>query len=231
CYTTGDAMGMNMITFATEEACKYIVAAVKPKKFYLQSNFSSMKKVSFHNFVVGYGKSVVSEVTIPRSLIKWIFHISPEEIVDYYQVVRLSTTHAGMIGISGHTANALAAVFIACGQDVASVVDSHVGVTNFEVTEEGDLYVSVKLPSLLVGTIGGGTDLATQRECLGLLGCSGPGQSKKFAEILAATALAGEIAICAKVANGTFPNAHKKYGRKTFSDSLSLEDTHSLRIP
>lgn len=214
CYTTGDASGMNMITFATEEACKYIVSTTRPQKYYLQSNFSSTKKVSFHNFLVGYGKSVVSEVVIPGSLIKWVFNVSPQDIVAYYQMVKLTTTHAGMIGISGHTANALAAVFLACGQDVASVVDSYIAVTNFELTENNSLYVSVKLPSLLVGTVGGGTHLATQNECLSLLGCNGPGQAKKFSEILAATVLAGEVAICAKVANGTFADAHKKYGRR-----------------
>jgi hydroxymethylglutaryl-CoA reductase (NADPH) len=214
CYSTGDAMGINMITFATEEACKLIVSTVAPQKYYLQSNFSAIKKVSAHNFISGFGKTVVSEAIVPGSLIKRAFGISPEEVVTYYQLVKLSASHSGMIGITGHTANALEAIFIACGQDVACVVDSHVGVTNFEVTEDNSLYVSVRLGSLLVGTVGGGTDLGTQRECLSLIDCYGEGQSKKFSEIVAATVLAGEIGICAKAANGTFANAHRKYGRK-----------------
>lgn len=214
CYSTGDAMGINMITFATEEACKLIVAAVSPKKYYLQSNFSSIKKVTAHNFLTGFGKTVIAEAVIPGSLIKRIFNLRAEDIVNYYQQVKLTTTHAGMMGITGHSANALEAVFIACGQDVACVVDSHVGVTNFEVTEDKSLYISVKLPSLLAGTVGGGTALPTQRECLNLLGCYGAGHAKKFSEILAATVLAGELGICARVANGTFADAHRKYGRK-----------------
>ena len=213
-YSTGDAMGINMVTFATEEACKYIVRAAKPKRFYLQPNFSSIKKVTAHNFIAGYGKTVIAEVTIPAPLVKRAFHITPQAIVDFYHAVRLCTAHVGMVGINGHTANMLAAVFTACGQDIACVVDSYVSVTNFEVTEDQGLYVSLKLPSLLVGTVGGGTHLATQRECLQLLGCHGPGKAKKFSEIVAAATLAGEIGICARVANGTFANAHKKYGRR-----------------
>ncbi len=213
-YDTGDAMGINMVTFATEEACKFIVKVTKPKHFYLQPNFSAIKKVTSHNFVLGYGKTVVAEATIPAALIKRAFHVTPRAIVDFYHAVRLCTAHVGMIGINGHTANILAALFTACGQDIACVVDSYVSVTNFELTEDQALYVSVKLPSLLVGTVGGGTSLATQRECLQLLGCHGPGKAKKFAEIVAAAALAGELGICARVANGSFANAHRKYGRK-----------------
>jgi len=215
CYSTGDAMGINMITFATEEACKLIVSTVRPERYYLQANFSSIKKVTAHNFITGFGKTVVAEVIVPGSLIKRIFGVTAEEVVSYYQLVRLATAHAGMLGITGHTANAIEGLFIACGQDVACVVDSYIGVTNFEVTKDRSLYVSVKLPCLLVGTVGGGTDLATQRECLGILDCYGAGRSKKFSEIVAATVLSGELGICARVANGTFADAHRKYGRKS----------------
>jgi len=214
CYTTGDAMGFNMITFATEEACKLIVSTVKPEKFYVQSNYSSMKKVTADKFIAGYGKTVIAEVIIPAKLTSRIYNVSPQEITSFYDLVLLSTTHAGMVGITGHTANLLTAVFIACGQDVASVVDAYVGVANFKVTKEGDLYVSVKLPGLVVGTVGGGTGLGTQKECLSLLGCYGLGKSKKFAEIIAAATLAGEISITASIANGTFVKAHRAYGRK-----------------
>lgn len=224
CYTTGDAMGQNMVTFATEEACKYIVSSVKIKKIYIQSNFSSNKKVTMHHFVTGYGKTVIAEIVVPAALIKRVFGITPEQIVEFYRLVKLTTTHAGMIGINGHTANALAAIFIACGQDAASVVDSYVGVTNFEVMDDRSLYASLKLPSLVIGTVGGGTDLATQRECLNLLGCYGAEGSRKFSEIIVAAALAGEIAICAKVANGTFADGHRKHGRKS-QNSLLMATT------
>lgn len=222
-YDTGDAMGINMVTFATEKACRFITDAVKPRRFYLQPNFSSIKKVTAHHFVRGFGKTVVAEAMIPAGLIRRSFHVNPSDVVDFYHTVRLCAAHVGMVGINGHTANMLTAIYTACGQDIACVVDSHVGVTNFEVTEEGALYVSVKLPSLLVGTVGGGTGLATQRECLQLMGCAGQGKAKKFAEIVAASVLAGELAICARVANGTFARAHLKYGRKSAGDAHPSE--------
>ncbi|MFQ5454667.1 MAG: PilZ domain-containing protein [Nitrospirota bacterium] len=214
CYSTGDAMGMNMVTFATDAACKYISPIVKPKRFYLQANFSSIKKVTAHNFVTGYGKSVVGEAVIPQRLIKRIFNITPKRMVKFFNLVLLSTTHAGMIGMNAHVANPLTAIFIACGQDAANVANSHVGVINYETTENGDLYVSLKLPNLLVGTVGGGTDIGTQHECLKLLGCYGSGNALKFSEIVTAAALAGEISLWSSVLNGSFAETFKKYAKK-----------------
>ena len=121
---------------------------------------------------------------------------------------------SGSIGIQGHFANGLTAIFIATGQDAACVSEAYVGITRMEVINEADLYVSVTLPSLVVGTIGGGTGLPTQRECLDLLDCSGPGSARKFAEICGATVLAGELSIAAAMASGDFSDAHKLFGRK-----------------
>lgn len=213
-YSTGDASGLNMTTIATEAACQLICSITKPEKFYIQSNYSAIKKITAHNFITGYGKTIIAECTIPRVLLKRTFNILPEVIVEYFRVISLSSIHAGMIGLNGHAANGLAAIFMACGQDVASVVESHISIVNYELNENGDLYASVKLPSLVLGTVGGGVRLATQRECLEIMGCYGHGAAKKFSEIIAASVLAGEIVIWARVANGTFVDAHKKYGRK-----------------
>jgi hydroxymethylglutaryl-CoA reductase (NADPH) len=117
------------------------------------------------------------------------------------------------VGYNGHYANGLTAIFIACGQDVANVANAAVGITNFEVTDEGDLYASVTLPSLTVATVGGGTGLGTSRECLAMLGCTGSGQAAKLAEIVAATLLAGELSMGAAIASGEFTEAHETYGR------------------
>ena len=125
----------------------------------------------------------------------------------------LGHVQAGALGYNGHYANGLAAVFIACGQDVANVVNSSVGITNFEVTSEGDLYASVTLPSLTVATVGGGTQLGTSRECLEMLGCAGAGHAAKFAEIVASALLAGELSMGAAIASGEFVQAHETYGR------------------
>jgi hydroxymethylglutaryl-CoA reductase (NADPH) len=121
---------------------------------------------------------------------------------------------SGSIGAQGHYANALAALFIACGQDAACVAEASVGITRMDVTDSGDLYVSVSMPNLIVGTVGGGTKLPTARECLAMLDCLGPGRARAFAEICAATALAGEVSIIGSLAAGDFAAAHAAYGRK-----------------
>ena len=215
CYATGDAMGLNMINIATEEACHWIVPRVHPEEFFLRSNFSSVKKISAHNYAVaGFGKTIMADVTIPRGLLKRLFRVSPETMARYCHLSFVSAAHAGMIGMNGHSANGLTAIFIACGQDVANVVDSQASVSSCEVTKQGDLYVSIKIPNLVVGTVGGGMDLGSQRECLEILDCHGSGKVRKFSEIVAATILAGEIAVAAAICTETFVSAHKKYGRK-----------------
>ncbi len=120
---------------------------------------------------------------------------------------------ANAIGYNGHYANGLAAIFVACGQDVANIANSAVGITNFEVTGDGDLYASVTLPSLTVATVGGGTGLGTSRECLEMLGCTGSGCAAKFAEIVAATILAGELSMGSAIASEEFVQAHETFGR------------------
>jgi hydroxymethylglutaryl-CoA reductase (NADPH) len=130
----------------------------------------------------------------------------------------LGHIQANSIGYNGHYANGLAAIFIACGQDVANVANSAVGITNFEVTEDGDLYASVTLPSLTVATVGGGTGLGTSRECLEMLGCAGRGGAPKFAEIIAATILSGELSMGAAIASEEFVQAHEIYGRNRPSE-------------
>jgi hydroxymethylglutaryl-CoA reductase (NADPH) len=120
---------------------------------------------------------------------------------------------ANAIGYNAHYANGLAALFIACGQDVANVVNSAVGITNFELLNDGHIHVSVTLPSLTVGTVGGGTGLGTSLECLRMLGAAGNGGAPKLAEVAAATLLAGEISMAAAIASGEFTRAHERYGR------------------
>ncbi|MEQ1727706.1 MAG: hydroxymethylglutaryl-CoA reductase, partial [Vicinamibacterales bacterium] len=114
---------------------------------------------------------------------------------------------------NAHYANGLTAIFIACGQDVANVANAAVGITDYEVTPDGDLYASVTLPSLTVATVGGGTGLGTSRECLGMLGSVGSGHARKFAEIVAASVLAGELSMAGAIGSGEFVNAHETYGR------------------
>lgn len=207
-YFTHDAMGANMINIATDRLCKYISAEYPVERYLLRSNLSSEKKAAGVNLLCGYGKEVLVEATLPRKIVVRHLNSSPEEIGSAWHSWALGSIHAGMVGINAQFANGLAAIYIACGQDVAHITNASVGLNMLETTKEGDLYAALKLPNILVGTVGGGTALGTQRECLELIGCYGTGKSKKFAEIIAATLLAGEVGICAGITSDEFLEPH-----------------------
>lgn len=215
-FTTGDAAGQNMVTIATDAICRHLLAEspVKPSTWYVEGNMSGDKKATLLAFARARGKKVVADVTVPRKLVRHVLHTAPEDLARYWQASILGGVQSGSIGVQGHFANALAAMFIACGQDAACVSEAAVGMTRIDVTPAGDLYAAVSLPNLIVGTVGGGTHLPVARECLAMLGCTGDGGSRKFAEICAATALAGEISIGGAMAAGDFAEAHAVRGRK-----------------
>jgi hydroxymethylglutaryl-CoA reductase (NADPH) len=215
-FTTGDAAGQNMVTFAAEAICRRLVEGtpVAPRRWYLEANMSGDKKATVGSFAFARGKKVVAEVTVPRRLLRRFVHAEPAQLMDYWEVSVLGAIQSGAIGAQGHYANALAALFIACGQDAACVSEAAVGLTRMDLTDQGDLYVAVTLPNLIVGTVGGGTSFPTARECLEMIGCYGEGRARKLAEIAAATALAGEISIIGALAAGDFGKAHQTYARK-----------------
>jgi len=213
CYHTADAHGMNMIVKATEAACRWILARSRARRFYVFSGYSSEKRAAGVLLAGGKGKKVVAGALLPAQVLKSYLHTTPERLCDVWHQTVLGHVQANAVGYNGHYANGLAAVFIACGQDVANVVNSSVGVTNFEVTGRGDLYASVTLTSLTVATVGGGTQSGTARECLEMLGCAGAGRAAKFAEVVAATLLAGELSMGSAIASGEFVQAHETYGR------------------
>jgi hydroxymethylglutaryl-CoA reductase (NADPH) len=213
CYFTGDAQGMNLIAKATESACQWIMTHSLAKRFYLLSGHSSEKRASGSLMSGGKGKKVTAGALLPKDIVRSHFHVTPRELFELWQHSVLGHLQANVIGYNGHYANGLAALFIACGQDVANIVNAAVGITNFEVDENEDLYASVTLPSLSVATVGGGTGLGTSRECLELLGCEGTGHANKLAEIVSATLLAGELSMGSAIASGEFVAAHEMYGR------------------
>src|SRR5919112_1615412 len=213
CYHTADAHGMNMIVKATEAGCRYLMTRSRARRFYVFSGYSSEKRASGVLLAGGKGKRVVAGARLPAQVVKSYLHTSPARLCDMWHQTVLGHIQANAVGYNGHYANGLTALFIACGQDVANVVNSSVGITNFEVTEDGGLYASVTLPSLTVATVGGGTQVGTARECLEMLGCAGAGRAAKFAEIVAATLLAGELSMGAAIASGEFVAAHETYGR------------------
>lgn len=214
-YTTGDAAGQNMVTICTDRICKYILSnfPIEPLEWYIESNYSGDKKATALSFSNVRGKKVTSEVIIPKQVVERVLQSTPEKMVKYCRASTLAVAQTGAIGIQGHIANGLTALFIACGQDVACISESSVGITRMEVTDNGDLYTSVTLPSLIVGTVGGGTALPSQKECLEMLNSFGVGKAKGFAEICCSVALAGELSIVAAMSVDHFTRAHKKLGR------------------
>jgi len=220
-FTTGDAMGMNMATIATDAACRFIEEKFPDADLIaLSGNLCVDKKPNYMNVLMGRGKTVISETILKSDVVKQVLKTDVDSMIEVNNRKNLlGTSFAGGIGQNAHSANIIAAIFIATGQDVAQVVESSIAYTWMEKTKEGDLYVSVTLPSLEVGTVGGGTWLPTQREALTLLGVAGSGERPglnaiKFAEIIAATVLAGEINLVAAIAAGHLARAHEKLGRK-----------------
>jgi hydroxymethylglutaryl-CoA reductase (NADPH) len=214
-YRTGDASGQNMVTIATQAICEYIEhhSPVSPKYFFLEANLSGDKKASAQSFLGVRGKKVTAEVTLPAELVRSGLHTTAERMVDYWRMSAMGAVLSGAIGVQGHYANGLAALYIACGQDAACVSESAVGVTRFELTDAGDLYASVTLPNLIVGTVGGGTGLPTQRASLDLMGLAGPGNARAFAEVAAALTLGGELSIIGALCAGHFARAHQQLAR------------------
>ncbi len=215
-YFTGDASGQNMVTICTQAICDFILteSPVKPVQWFIESNFSGDKKASGASFTSVRGKKVTAECVVKKEVVETVLKSTPENMEKIWKTSTLAAIQSVTIGAQGHYANGLAAVFLACGQDVACVSEASVGITRMEVTADGDLYCSVTLPNLIVGTVGGGTSLPTQRECLDIMGCLGQGKSRRFAEICAAVVLAGELSIAAAISEGHFTKAHQYLGRK-----------------
>lgn len=214
-FSTGDAAGQNMVTLATQAIGEYLVEQLepRPRDWYVEGNMSGDKKATMLAHTSTRGKKVVAEVRIPGALLQKVTRATPAQMVRYWEISLMGGIQSGSIGVQGHFANALAALFIACGQDAACVAEAAIGLTRLAVTDSDDLYLSVSLPNLIVGTVGGGTHLPSARECLAMLGCQGTGSARRFAEICAAAVLAGEVSIIASLAAGDFAQAHGRYGR------------------
>ena len=214
-YTCGDAAGQNMVSKATKAGCEWILANYpgKVEHFVLAANLDTDKKHSHLNSLHTRGKRVVAEVTLPKKLMTEIMHCPPEALFKQRQYSNMGALMAGSVSNGAHFANGITAMFIACGQDVANVAESSAGFTYAEITPNGDYYFSVTIPSLIVATYGGGTGLATQNECLNVLGCTGQGKVNKFAEIVAATVLCGDLSLASAVVADEWVSSHERLGR------------------
>lgn len=213
-FHTGDAAGQNMVGRATFAACSWIIDNYPGiRRFYLESNFATDKKASQINIMRTRGKRVTAEALIKRDVLIQKLRVEPEQLAYHAGVANVGAFLSGANNNGLHAANAITALFIATGQDAANVAESSAGIIYSELTPERDLYLSLTLPSLIVATYGGGTGLATQRECLEILGCYGKGKVLKFAEIVAGVALAGEISLAAAISSLDWVSAHETYGR------------------
>jgi hydroxymethylglutaryl-CoA reductase (NADPH) len=213
-YTTGDAAGQNLTGKATHAACKWILEHnTSIERYFLESNFATDKKSSQVNMLHTRGKRVVAEATIPDALFNKVMRSSTELMYRARQVSNLGGFMSGVNNNGAHSANGITAMFIATGQDAANVAESSAAFVYAEHRPNGDYYYSVTIPSLIVATYGGGTGLATQRECLELLDCYGAGKVRKFAEIVAATVLCGELSLGSAIVAEEWVESHDLYGR------------------
>lgn len=213
-FTTGDAAGQNMVGRATKAACDWICAVYKGiERFQLEGSLATDKKTSWVNTLTTRGKKVIAETVIPAAKLKEIMRISVAEIFAARLTSQLGGFLAGVNNNGAHSANGITAMFIACGQDAANVAESSAAAVYAEITKAGDYYFSITIPSLIVATYGGGTGLPTQRECLEMLGCYGKDKVGKFAEIVVATVLCGELSLGAAALTGDWVTSHEKLGR------------------
>ncbi len=217
-FDSKDAMGMNMVTIASAKAAEVISAATGARLIALSGNFCTDKKPAAVNLVMGRGRTVAAGIFLADDLIREVFKTDARTIAEVNLRKNLvGSARAGSLGFNAHAANVIAALFIACGQDPAHVVEGSLAITTVDPAE-GGVYVSVTLPSLPAGTVGGGTAIATQAECLTLLGVAGGGSppgshAKKFAEIIACAVLAGELSLLGALGAQHLARAHQKLGR------------------
>ncbi|MBV8459362.1 MAG: hydroxymethylglutaryl-CoA reductase [Candidatus Eremiobacteraeota bacterium] len=214
-FTTGEASGQNMSTIATDAVCRHIAehSPIRPRYWFIEANLSSDKKASMQTLMTVRGKRVSADVVIPADLVEARLHTTVERMVQYWVMSATGAVLSGTVGVHGHYANCIAALYIACGQDAACVAESALGMSRLELTDAGDLYASVMLPNIMVATVGGGTSLPSARACLQILGLSGPDSARALAEVCASLCLAGELSISGAICAGHFSAAHQRFAR------------------
>ncbi len=211
-FTTGDAIGINMAARGADLASARVAEATGALARYVHGQ-DVEKRANARALVEGRGRSVVADVTVPRAALAEIARVTPEDLAAIARTYALGFAQLGTQNWLVQAANGLAAVLIACGQDAAYVTEAATGFLDLEVTAGGDLYAAATLPSLLVGTVGGGTGFGTAAECLALMGCEGAGTANRFAELLGAVVLAGDLSLMASFCAHEFVAAHERLGR------------------
>jgi hydroxymethylglutaryl-CoA reductase (NADPH) len=210
-FDTSEAMGMNMVTIATAAIVKFVEHQTKLRCLSLSGNVCVDKKGAWANFLSGRGKKVWAEATLNKEIVKQVLKTTPQTFVDVWLAkCMLGSAISGSLGFNAHFANIVAAFFAATGQDLAHIVEGSLGITTCKVTNEGDLYVSIYMPSVMIGTMGCGTKLKIKQEALSIIGAQ---TTVELAKVLGGAVLAGEISLLASLSEGTLDKAHKKLGR------------------
>ena len=213
-FTTGDAAGQNMVGKATFHACEWIQQNYPGiRRYILTGSMDTDKKHSQLNTLRTRGKRVIAEATIPGRLLESLMGVTAEQLYKQRSIAQVGSFMAGSTNTGAHSANGITAVFIATGQDVANVAESSAAVVYADLDDDDDYYISITIPSLIVATFGGGTGLATQQECLKILGCDGAGKVNKLAEIIGGAVLAGELSLSSAVLAGDWVTSHDQLGR------------------
>ena len=214
-FSTGDAAGQNMVGRATFAACSWILEHNDTiRRFYLESNFATDKKASMVNIMKTRGKRVTAECKISGDVLREVMRVEPKGLAYHWGVAAgIGSVLSGANNNGLHSPNGITAMFIATGQDVANVSESSAAILYAEHTDDDDLYLSITIPSLIVATYGGGTGLATQRECLEMMDCYGKDRVRKLAEIIAGVVLAGEVSLASAISSNDWVSSHEKFGR------------------
>ncbi|XP_027091347.2 3-hydroxy-3-methylglutaryl coenzyme A reductase 1 [Coffea arabica] len=223
--STGDAMGMNMVSKGVQNVLDFLRSDFCDMDVIgISGNFCSDKKPAAVNWIEGRGKSVVCEATISEEVVNKVLKTTVPALVELNMLKNLagSAVAGALGGFNAHAANIVSAVFIATGQDPAQNIESSHCITMMEAVNNGkDLHISVTMPSIEVGTVGGGTQLASQSACLNLLGVKGaskesPGSNARLlATIVAGAVLAGELSLMSAIAAGQLVKSHMKYNRSS----------------
>jgi len=228
-YRTGDASGQNMTTTCTWNACMWILKrmeyfkSVNIDSFQIEGNLSNDKKVTYQSFIKGRGIRVISEVFIPEKILNSVLKVTSQQLASSYMAGVSGAIEAGMIGTNINIANVIAAIFTSTGQDIACVHESSIGHFHIEATNSG-IYANIMLPSLVIGSIGGGTSLTQQKECLEMMDCYGVGKNRKLAEIIASFCLSLDLSTMSAVSGGQFASAHERLGRNRPVDHMKRAD-------
>ncbi|MGB0591307.1 MAG: phosphotransferase [Myxococcota bacterium] len=231
-YETGDAAGQNMTTTCTWQACQWMMAQmahyeeIRFDNFIIEANMSGDKKVNFQSFIDGRGTRVLAEAFLSEEVLQAVLKVDSKQLLTAHHGFVAGSVQIGMVGYNINVANIVAAMFTACGQDIACVHESSLAQLHLDAVD-GGIYASMLMPSLIVGTVGGGTHVQDQRDLLDMLGCAGAGNSRRLAEIIAGYCLSLDLSTLSAIASGQFATAHEKMGRNRPVEWLKLEELDS----